>query len=136
MSFTRIAAVTGGNKGIGYAITRGIALRYATSALNNGPLLLYLTARNEQRGEEAVKNIQKDEALAQAKALSKDGGLVDIKFKHVDVADERSVQDFETYIKAQHSDGIDILVNNAGVFLDGFSTSTILYATKHAMSYI
>lgn len=124
MSYARIAAVTGGNKGIGYAIIRGIALRYAKSSMNNGPLLLYLTARNQQRGEVAMRSIENDEALAQAKVLSKDGGLVDIKFKQLDISDRKSIDDFEAYIQGQHGDGIDILVNNAGVSLDGFSTST------------
>lgn len=49
--FTRIAAVTGANKGIGLAVVRNLALQYPSSPLyNGGPLLIYLCARDRSRG--------------------------------------------------------------------------------------
>lgn len=136
MAHARIATVTGGNKGIGYAIIRGLALQYPRSSLNKGPLLLYLTARDKDRGNQAVTDLQQDPELSKAKALIKDGGLVDVKFKELDVEEGKSI---EAFVKAMHEDhegGIDILVNNAGVSLDGFGstlpTSTILDSFAHA----
>lgn len=68
--FSRIAAVTGANKGIGLAIVRNLALQYPSSAFNNGPLLIYLCARDKGRGEEAVKTLEGDAQLKKAKALA------------------------------------------------------------------
>jgi NAD(P)-dependent dehydrogenase (short-subunit alcohol dehydrogenase family) len=46
-----LSKVTGGNKGIGYAITAGLCDRF------NGTV--YLTARDEARGREAVAKLNK-----------------------------------------------------------------------------
>lgn len=120
MSYSRVAAVTGGNKGIGYAIIRSLALRYPTSALNNGPLVIYLTARNADRGMQALSKIHLDPALVDAKALRKDGGLIDIKFQELDIGNEKSIDGFSEFMQKEHADGLDVLVNNAGVSLQGF----------------
>lgn len=89
---TKVAIVTGANKGIGFEIVKGLCLKF------DG--VVYLTARNEERGVNAVKKLQ------------------DLGFKplfHVlDVTDERSIEQFAVHISKNHS-GIDILVNNAGV---------------------
>ncbi|KAK4691921.1 hypothetical protein P7C71_g5185, partial [Lecanoromycetidae sp. Uapishka_2] len=122
MSFTRIAAVTGANKGIGLAIVRNLALQYPSSAFNNGPLLIYLTARDKSRGEEAVKILQNDDQLKKAKALSQDGGLATIKYHGLDISKEQSILDFASFLKKEHPDGIDIVVNNAGIAMEGFGT--------------
>jgi carbonyl reductase 1 len=65
-SFSRVAIVTGANKGIGLAIVRQLALRYPSSPLNNGPILIYLTARDKSRGETAVKDIHNDPHFGQS----------------------------------------------------------------------
>lgn len=83
--YTRIAAVTGSNKGIGLACVRQLALQYPKSSLNNGPLLVYLTARDEGRGKAALEDIQNDAQLASAKALRSQGGLTDIRYLPLDV---------------------------------------------------
>lgn len=124
MSFGRIAAVTGANKGLGLAIVRSIALQYPKSPISSGPLLIYLTARDKTRGEQAVADILGDAQLREAKALRRDGGLTEIRFRQLDVSDERSIGDFGDFVKKEHADGIDILVNNAGIALDGFGEST------------
>ena len=110
-------------QGIGYAIVRNLALQYPKSSFNHGPFLVYLTARNQERGEEAVQNLHKDDQLAGAKALSDQGGLTDIKYHTLDISQTKSIQEFRDFIKQEHPDGIDILVNNAGIALDGFSKS-------------
>lgn len=71
-SFSRVAVVTGTNKGIGLAIVRQLALAYpSSSSLNAGPLLIYLPARDKSRGEAAVKEIHSDSQLAKAQALDR-----------------------------------------------------------------
>ena len=51
----RVAVVTGGNKGIGLATVRGLAKAF------DGDVLL--TARDEDRGREAVKRLKDEEGL-------------------------------------------------------------------------
>lgn len=125
--FTRIAAVTGANKGIGLAIVRNLALQYPSSAFNNGPLLIYLTARDKSRGEEAVKSLQDDTQLKKAKALVSDGGLSEVRYHGLDISKPKSITDFASFLKEEHPDGVDMVVNNAGIAMDGFGMAD-LYA--------
>ena len=48
----KVAIVTGGNKGVGYATVKALAKRF------NGDV--YLTARSEERGQTAVKLLEQD----------------------------------------------------------------------------
>ncbi|CAK1603020.1 unnamed protein product [Parnassius mnemosyne] len=89
---TKVAIVTGSNKGIGFEIVKGLCSRFDGT--------VYLTARNEERGRQAVKKLEKL-------------GLKPL-FHILDVTSENSIQEFAKYISDHHS-GIDILVNNAGV---------------------
>lgn len=89
---TKVAVVTGANKGIGYEIVKGLCQKF------NG--VVYLTARSEDRGRNAIKKLQ-------------ELGLNPL-FHILDVTSETSIQDFATYIVKCHS-GIDVLVNNAGI---------------------
>lgn len=124
MSHTRIALVTGANKGIGYAIVRNLALQYPSSALNNGPLLIYSSARDQRRGEDAVATLQQDPQLQKAKALAVHGGLSTIKYHGMDISKSQSIKEMASMLKREHPDGIDIVINNAGIAMDGFSTSS------------
>ena len=119
-AFTRIAAVTGANKGIGLAIVRNLALQYPTSAFNNGPLLIYLTARDKARGEAALESIHNDMQLKKAKALAQDGGLSTVRFKELDISERGSIEAFARFLKRQHPEGVDAVVNNAGIAETGF----------------
>ena len=120
MSHTRIALVTGANKGVGLAIVRNLALQYPSSTFNNGPLLIYLSARDQRRGEDAVANLLQDTQLKKAKALADHGGLSTIKYHGMDISKSKSIKDMASFLKAEHPDGIDIVVNNAGIAMDGF----------------
>ena len=120
MSFKRVATVTGANKGIGLAIARNLALEYPSSAFNNGPLLIYLTARDQGRGEEAIKTLRNDVQLKKAKALAADGGLATIKHHGLDISEPKSITDFAAFLKKEHPDGIDVVINNAGIAMTGF----------------
>lgn len=89
---TKVAVVTGSNKGIGLEIVKGLCKKLIGT--------VYLTARNEERGRQAVENLEKL-------------GLKPL-FHTLDVTSESSIQEFANFISSRHS-GIDILVNNAGV---------------------
>ncbi|KAK7389999.1 hypothetical protein VNO78_25296 [Psophocarpus tetragonolobus] len=89
----RYAVVTGANKGIGYGISKKLAM--------NG-VVVVLTARNEKRGLDAVESL-------------KEFGLSDfLVFHQLDVTDPPSVASLAQFIKTRFG-RLDILVNNAGV---------------------
>ena len=112
---SRVAAVTGANKGIGLAIVRNLALNYTKSPLKSGPFLIYLTARSPERGAEAVKSLNEDAQLKKAKVLAQDGGDTTIKYYELDISQSQSIHQFRDFLKIQHPDGIDIVINNAGI---------------------
>ncbi|XP_050361578.1 carbonyl reductase [NADPH] 1-like [Nymphalis io] len=89
---TKVAVVTGSNKGIGFEIVKGLCQKF------NGSV--YLTARNEERGRIAVQKLEKL-------------GLRPL-FHTLDVTSESSIEEFAKFISTRHS-GIDVLVNNAGI---------------------
>ncbi|XP_050424936.1 carbonyl reductase [NADPH] 1-like [Adelges cooleyi] len=88
----KLAIVTGGNKGIGFAIVKALCQHFEGD--------VYLTARDVQRGEKAVKELN---------AL----GLKP-KFYQLDITDDGSISNFKTYLEKNHS-GINVLVNNAAI---------------------
>lgn len=89
---TKVAIVTGGNKGIGFQIVKGLCQKF------NGAV--YLTSRNAERGQTAVKELE-------------ELGLKPL-YHILDVTSEESIQKFATHISTHYS-GIDVLVNNAGI---------------------
>ncbi|CAO2651014.1 Nn.00g093110.m01.CDS01 [Neocucurbitaria sp. VM-36] len=125
MSYSRVGVVTGANKGIGLAIVRQLALQYPKSPLNNGPFLIYLTARDKARGEAAIKDLEQDVQLKKAKALKADGGLSEIKFHALDITDSSSIKTLAEHLKQAHGDGIDFVINNAGIALQGFDAQVV-----------
>ncbi|KAK1356755.1 Short-chain dehydrogenase/reductase [Heracleum sosnowskyi] len=92
----RYAVVTGANKGIGLGICKQLAAHHGITVI--------LTARNEQRGLEAVENLKESAGLSDDQ----------IFFHQLDVADPSSVSSFAEYIKTKFG-RLDILVNNAGI---------------------
>lgn len=90
---SKLAIVTGSNKGIGYAVTKSLC---------DGPFDgdVYLTARDADRGERAVNGLN---------AL----GLKP-KFHRLDVTDDGSVAEFRSFVEENYA-GVDVLVNNAAI---------------------
>jgi len=87
----RVILVTGANSGIGFELVRLLAEKGHT---------VYLGARNERAGKEAVGQLHAD-------------GLTSVKFVCLDVTDAASIQAAkETIEKAEEK--LDVLVNNAG----------------------
>lgn len=97
MANRRVAVVTGGNKGIGYAIVKGLCEKF------DG--IVYLTSRNTERGKAAVEQLNK---------LS-----LKPEFYQLDVDNEESIRTFAKFLKEKHG-GLDVLINNAAtIFQDG-----------------
>jgi NAD(P)-dependent dehydrogenase (short-subunit alcohol dehydrogenase family) len=87
---TKIALITGANKGIGFETAR---------QLGSQGMTVLVGARDEARGREA------EQAL-------RDGGA-DARFVQLDVTDEKSIRRAAEWIEAEFG-RLDILVNNAG----------------------
>lgn len=96
---TRLAIVTGGNKGIGYAIVKALCERFDGD--------VYLTARDVGRGETAVGQLN-------------ELGLKP-KFHQLDVTDAGSVAAFAKFVADSYA-GIDVLVNNAAIAFKNAAT--------------
>ncbi|KAF6203902.1 hypothetical protein GE061_002240 [Apolygus lucorum] len=90
----KVAVVTGSNKGIGFATVRNLCSQF------DG--IVYLTARDEDRGKRAVEELNK-EGLKPA-------------FHKLDIDDKSSIDKFAAFIKEKHG-GLDVLVNNAAILI-------------------
>ncbi|XP_013193878.1 carbonyl reductase [NADPH] 3 [Amyelois transitella] len=88
----KIAVVTGSNKGLGFAIVKGLCKKFKGT--------VYLTARDKIRGLEAVQKLNNDGLYPQ--------------FHILDVSNSESVKEFADFLKATHG-GLDVLVNNAAI---------------------
>lgn len=96
MSSTRVAVVTGSNKGIGLAIVRALCSQFSGD--------VYLTARDPERGKAAVTQLSEE-------------GLKPL-FHQLDIADLKSIQTLRDFLKEKYG-GLDVLVNNAGIAFKG-----------------
>ncbi|KAF6203674.1 hypothetical protein GE061_002007, partial [Apolygus lucorum] len=89
---SKVAVVTGSNKGIGLQTVRNLCTEFDGTVI--------LTARDVERGENAVSQL-KQEGLSPA-------------FHQLDIDDIESIKKFASFIKTQYG-GIDVLVNNAAI---------------------
>ncbi|WJX47863.1 alcohol dehydrogenase [Trifolium repens] len=101
-----IAVVTGGNRGIGFEISRQLADHGVT---------VILTSRDESVGVESIKVLQ-------------EGGL-DVHCHQLDILDSSSITEFSEWLKENYG-GINILVNNAGVNFNFGSDNSVENAHK------
>ena len=98
---TRVAVVTGANKGIGYQIVK-LLVNSKTQDV------VYLTSRDQTRGRDAID------------ALKREGVQAD--FHQLDLDSQDSVNRFADFLKSRHG-GLDVLVNNAGIAYKRDSTA-------------
>uniref|UniRef100_A0A8C0T8C1 Carbonyl reductase (NADPH) n=1 Tax=Canis lupus familiaris TaxID=9615 RepID=A0A8C0T8C1_CANLF len=89
---SRVALVTGANKGIGFAIARELCRQFSGDVV--------LTARDEARGRAAVQQLQ-------AEGLSP-------RFHLLDIDDLQSIRALRDFLRKEYG-GLDVLVNNAGI---------------------
>ncbi|KAK7319804.1 hypothetical protein RJT34_04530 [Clitoria ternatea] len=106
-----VAVVTGGNRGIGFALVK----RLAEFGLN-----VVLTARDKQKGEAALET------------LKAQGFTANLHFLLLDVSDPLSISNFASSFQAKFGPTLDILVNNAGVSYNDLDENSV----EHAESVI
>ncbi|KAL3242808.1 hypothetical protein MRX96_020973 [Rhipicephalus microplus] len=102
MSSPRVAVVTGSNKGIGFCIVKFLCQQFDGD--------VFLTARDEKRGKEAVAELNKH--------------LLRPKFHQLDIDDIESIRRFRDFLKSSYG-GLDVLVNNAGIAYKQNSTAPV-----------
>ncbi|GAB4845813.1 hypothetical protein Ancab_039222 [Ancistrocladus abbreviatus] len=105
-SVKTIAVVTGGNRGIGFEISRQLAAHGMT---------VILTSRDSHVGLEAAKVLQ-------------EVGL-NVFFHQLDILDPASIKEFAEWIQENYG-GLDILVNNAGVNFNVGSDNCVEFAEQ------
>ncbi|KAM9847393.1 carbonyl reductase [NADPH] 1 [Aulostomus maculatus] len=89
---SKVAVVTGSNKGIGLAIVRALCKQFQGD--------VYLTARDVGRGQEAMESLASE-------------GLKPL-FHQLDINDLSSIATAAAFFKEKYG-GVDVLVNNAGI---------------------
>ncbi|XP_075747524.1 carbonyl reductase [NADPH] 1-like [Rhipicephalus microplus] len=97
---SRVAVVTGGNKGIGFCIVKFLCQQFDGD--------VFLTARDETRGKAAVSELNKMQLHP--------------KFHQLDIDDLQSIKRFRDFLKSSYG-GLDVLVNNAGIAYKVSSTA-------------
>ncbi|GMG75228.1 MULTISPECIES: SDR family oxidoreductase [Priestia] len=91
---TKVALVTGGNRGIGYELVRQLAMK---------GFKVILTSRNSETGHKAVQKL-------------KDSHL-DVSFLTMDINNQTSIGQAAAKVSEQYGK-LDVLINNAGIYLD------------------
>jgi NAD(P)-dependent dehydrogenase (short-subunit alcohol dehydrogenase family) len=104
---TKVAIVTGGNKGIGLGIAKGLAKVFDGD--------VFLTARNVERGMAAVRLLEQEN--------------ITVRFHQLDIDDPKSNAAIAVFMKEEYG-GIDILVNNAGIAFKNNATEAIGHQAK------
>ncbi|CAN9499570.1 unnamed protein product [Ophioblennius macclurei] len=91
---SRVAVVTGGNKGIGLAIVQALCKQFQGD--------VYLTARDVGRGQQAVASLSSQGLKA--------------KFLQLDINSLNSIAAAAAFFKENYG-GVDVLINNAAILL-------------------
>ncbi len=97
----KVAIVTGGNRGIGFEVCRQLAKL---------GMLVVLTSRDEEKGLEACKKLEREELT--------------VRYCPLDVTHAAGISRLVGFLQKEFG-RCDILVNNAGVFLDKNSPEDI-----------
>ena len=100
----KVALVTGGNRGIGFAIAKQLA------ALG---VSVIIGSRDRRQGERAAESISANRHNTTNKTTPKAASAFEL-----DVTDQSSIDNLTNVIRSEYG-RVDILVNNAGILLDG-----------------
>lgn len=111
MAQSRIALVTGGNKGIGLEIARQLA---------QAGLRVIIGARDASKASTALADLARDGVVVESIAL--------------DLLDHITISDAASQIEKRHGH-LDVLVNNAGIFdfADGTPSKASIEAARQVM---
>ncbi|KZO95159.1 oxidoreductase [Calocera viscosa TUFC12733] len=104
MSSPLVIVLTGGNKGVGYAIAQTLL-----ASSSHTPVVLYLTARTPVLGEQAI---------AQLLASTPPALGSDVRFHQLDITSASSIAAIAADLKRDVA-AIDVLINNAGILPSG-----------------
>jgi len=96
-----LALVTGANSGLGYEVSRGLALKGAT---------VVMACRSLKKGEEAAAKIRDENPSGE------------VRLMQLDLADLESVKQFVETFRSEYSH-LDVLLNNAGVMATPYGTT-------------
>lgn len=99
----KVALITGGNRGIGYEVSKQLAGK---------GFRVVLTARDPKKGKEALEKLK--EAIP-------DG---DIGFHLLDVKNQNDIQAIQQFVEKEIGK-LDLLINNAGVFIDSADSTRV-----------
>ncbi|KAJ2057500.1 hypothetical protein GGI17_005612 [Coemansia sp. S146] len=103
-----VAVVTGANRGIGKAIVRRLLLQATV------PLIVYLTARSVERGQQTFDELRREQLRWPAEEPTQQLQN-ELRFHQLDVSDIDSIHTFIEYLTLMHGEqSVDILINNAG----------------------
>jgi NAD(P)-dependent dehydrogenase (short-subunit alcohol dehydrogenase family) len=91
---TKVALVTGGNRGIGYELVKQLAL---------DGFKVILTSRNSETGHKAAQKLKESN--------------LDVSFVVMDVNNQTSIRQAVTTVSERYG-RLDVLINNAGIYLD------------------
>jgi len=97
----RVAVVTGGNRGIGFEICRGLA---------RNELQVVLTCRDAKKGEDAAGRLR--------------GEGLDVVSRVLDVTSEAEAKELAAWLELRYG-RLDALVNNAGILIDPKGTRVL-----------
>jgi NAD(P)-dependent dehydrogenase (short-subunit alcohol dehydrogenase family) len=106
---SKIALITGANKGIGYEISRQLGLKGFT---------VLLGARDKSKGEVAIARLKKEGVEAILVSL--------------DVSKEESVREAKEWVETKYGK-LDVLINNAGIVSQKGLTETSTEEVKKVM---
>jgi len=96
---SKVAVVTGANRGIGFQVCRELAQK---------GIRVILTSRGESKGKEACRQLREEK--------------LPVNYGRLDVSQPASIDDFRQFLDGEFG-RCDILVNNAGIFPDARDAS-------------
>ncbi|XP_062522439.1 carbonyl reductase [NADPH] 1-like [Corticium candelabrum] len=102
MSASRVAVVTGGNKGIGFAIVKSLATQFEGDVI--------LAARDPSRGQQSQNDLEKQG--------------IRVIYQQLDISNSKSIQEFKNFLEKKYG-GLDVLVNNAAISYKPASTAPL-----------